>query len=130
MNNLECLPNEIFIEIFQYFNIKELFQAFNNLNYRFNRLIQSLNNLVFKFYDDTSREKHEFLPYVDTLVIYSSYHVDFKLFENIHHLNLIQIPNGFIKTAINSKVATCLEDLSIKKNTGTFGSYIIQRNLW
>ncbi len=55
MNNnisrLEFLPNETFIEIFQYFDSKELFQAFDNLNIRFNRLIRSIDYLIFKLYD-------------------------------------------------------------------------------
>ncbi|CAF0837273.1 unnamed protein product [Adineta steineri] len=42
---MEYFPNEILIEIFKYFDIQELFQAFYNLNSRFNILLHSLNNL-------------------------------------------------------------------------------------
>ena len=39
----ECLPNEIFIECFEYLNTFEIFYSFHRLNYRFNQLIQSIS---------------------------------------------------------------------------------------
>ncbi|CAF1194366.1 unnamed protein product [Adineta steineri] len=49
MNCLEVLPNEILLEIFKYFDAQQLFQAFYNLNFRFNQLIQSFNQLQLTF---------------------------------------------------------------------------------
>jgi hypothetical protein len=39
---LELLPNEIFIECFQYLNTPDLFYSFNGLNYRFHTLIRNI----------------------------------------------------------------------------------------
>ncbi|CAF0916152.1 unnamed protein product [Adineta ricciae] len=39
MTNLEHLPNEVFHELFEYFNVIELIHAFRNLNSRFNKLL-------------------------------------------------------------------------------------------
>ena len=38
----EFLPNEIFIECFQYLNTYDIFHSFDQLNYRFNQLIRSI----------------------------------------------------------------------------------------
>ena len=43
--SFEDLPNEIFQEIFQYFDARMLYQIFYHLNHRFNQFIQSLCNL-------------------------------------------------------------------------------------
>ncbi|CAF1511023.1 unnamed protein product [Adineta steineri] len=37
--NLECLANEILIDLFEYFKIEDLFHTFYNVNYRFNILL-------------------------------------------------------------------------------------------
>ena len=39
---LELLPNEILFECFQYLNAVHIFQSFDQLNYRFNKLIRSI----------------------------------------------------------------------------------------
>ncbi|CAF4215929.1 unnamed protein product, partial [Adineta steineri] len=38
---LESLPNEIFIEFFQYLNATDIFYSFDQLNHRFNKLIRN-----------------------------------------------------------------------------------------
>lgn len=39
----ESLPNEIFIECFEYFECFEIFHSFDQLNYRFNQLIRNIS---------------------------------------------------------------------------------------
>ena len=59
---LELLPNEIFIECFQYLNAPDIFHSFDRLNYRFYRLIrniplhlnfQQLKKPLFKYFCQT-----------------------------------------------------------------------------
>ena len=38
----ELLPNEIFIECFQYLNTLDIFYSFDQLNYRFSILIRNI----------------------------------------------------------------------------------------
>ena len=38
----ELLPNEIFIECFQYLNAPDIFYSFDQLNYRFHTLIRNI----------------------------------------------------------------------------------------
>jgi hypothetical protein len=40
--NFELLPNEIFIECFDYLNAPEIFYSFDQLNYRFSKLIRTI----------------------------------------------------------------------------------------
>ena len=42
MSQLEILPNEIIINIFEYLNAPDLFNGFDGLNYRFQRLITNI----------------------------------------------------------------------------------------
>ncbi|CAF1396806.1 unnamed protein product [Rotaria sp. Silwood1] len=52
---IENLPNELFFEIFEYLDGCEIYQAFSNLNYHFQQLINSLFLLLkFNFYRLTS----------------------------------------------------------------------------
>jgi hypothetical protein len=115
-SQLELLPNETFIEIFQYFDIKQLFQTFDNLNSRFNKLIRSLNNLIFKVYDNYI-PKDNFIPYIDNLIIHCQDYLSFKCFTNIRHLNLIQL-TGYSLEQLDSKTLPYLEDLSVKNING------------
>jgi len=42
LSTLELLPNEILIECFEYLNAFEIFYSFDQLNYRFNKLIRNI----------------------------------------------------------------------------------------
>jgi hypothetical protein len=48
--NFELLPSEILIECFEYLNGSDIFHSFDQLNYRFDKLIQTLS-LYFNFQD-------------------------------------------------------------------------------
>jgi hypothetical protein len=118
MNNnisrLELLPNETFIEIFQYFDSKELFQAFDNLNIRFNRLIRSFGYLIFKLYDPNDIYQYDFIPYIDSLVIHCQTSFDPQVFTNIRHLSIIRL-TAYSAVLIQNKYLPYLEDLTVKK---------------
>jgi len=96
-SRLELLPNEILLLFFQYFNAQDLFQAFYNLNNRFNQLIQSFNelHLVFQM-KKTDYNDNIFSSYVYTLVIDYNIDVNLRHFPNIHHLKLDNITIKFI----------------------------------
>jgi hypothetical protein len=56
----ELLPNEIFIECFEYFNVLEIYYSFDVLNSRFNKLIRNIplnidfQNVRKKLFDEFS----------------------------------------------------------------------------
>jgi hypothetical protein len=112
-SRLELLPNETFIEIFQYMEIKDIFRAFDNLNHRFNILLRSVNNLIFKLWDGSYINVNSFLPYIDTLVILCRIDIQLSYFPNIRHLNLIQLTDQFL-IQLNSQTLPFLEYLFIK----------------
>ncbi|CAF5165164.1 unnamed protein product, partial [Rotaria sp. Silwood1] len=91
-SQLEILPNEILIHIFQYFDARDLFQTFYNLNFRFNRLLQSLKYLSLTMLKYNSNEIHDyniFAPYIYTLVIDYAVDIDLNQFVNLHRLILL-----------------------------------------
>jgi hypothetical protein len=45
----ELLPNEIFLECFQYLNAPDTFHSFDQLNYRFYTLIRNIYPLYLDF---------------------------------------------------------------------------------
>jgi len=79
-SQLEFLPNEILLEIFEYLDARDLYRAIHNLNLRFNILLQSLNelSLILSICDrDEIANNAIFLPYIHTLII--KYKTDVKL---------------------------------------------------
>jgi hypothetical protein len=53
--NLECLSNEILLQIFEYLDGEELFNAFDNLNSKFKMLIRTQNEkIIFKLSEDNN----------------------------------------------------------------------------
>lgn len=94
-NRLELLPNEIFIEIFEYFGAPDLYQAFYNLNSRFNVLLQSLDQLYLIL---PSFDLHDpiFLPYISTLIINKRINVILDQFTHIRRLILHWLPDNIL----------------------------------
>jgi hypothetical protein len=61
-SRFELLPNEILIEIFEYVDARKLYQAFYDLNFRLNILLQSLNHLhLFIHYDKNKNDRYDSL---------------------------------------------------------------------
>lgn len=76
---LECLPNEIILKIFNYFSLIELYQSFKDLSQRFNNLLQSLDNHALELWssdEDAEHEMHQFFsPTISALVINDDYNL-------------------------------------------------------
>lgn len=116
-NQLEELPNEILIDLFQYFDAKELFQIFYNLNSRLNTIIESFHhlNLIFHmqfFTDNQIDDQHLFPFYVHTLIVGRAININLNQFSNIHCLKL-ECPLKRVLTQLNSKILPHLKQLSI-----------------
>ncbi|CAF0912128.1 unnamed protein product [Adineta steineri] len=115
LSRLECLPNEILMYIFQYFDARDLFRAFYNLNYHFNTLLQSLNYLSFTLLKYKSIEINDYIiftSYIYTLTIYNTVDIDLNNFTNLHRLNLIQPTSNQLKQIVFSTLPY-LEHLTI-----------------
>jgi len=84
---LEYFPNEIFIEIFKHLDIQDLFQAFYNLNFRFNKLLHSLNHLSEENYNYFSLCEFP-IDCISTLIITAEVYVDFKIMSVLSFLRV------------------------------------------
>jgi hypothetical protein len=120
MNNvflLEVLPNELIIELFKYFNTRELFRAFYNLNFRFNCLIQSLIHLTYS----TKKTDYDILsyPFIRTLIIDTQIEEKLICFPNLHRLILDYVTDDLI-FQLNSNTLPNLEYLSIDHKVHPF----------
>ena len=114
---LEQLPNEILIEIFRYFDARDLFLSFYDLNARFNALIKSFNhlNLVFymKFFIDNQIDTSDLFPfYVYTLIVGQAININLSQFSNIRCLKL-ECPLKSVLSQLNSNVLPHLKHLFI-----------------
>ena len=72
LSQLETLPNEILIEIFEHLDARDLFRAFYNLNLRINKLLQCLNKLclMLSIHDREEISANAiFLPYIQILIV-------------------------------------------------------------
>ena len=68
INKLELLPNEIFMECFQYLTATEIFYSFDQLNYRFHTLIRNISLYV----NFENIRKSMFDRFCNTLLVDSS----------------------------------------------------------
>ncbi|CAF3433170.1 unnamed protein product [Rotaria socialis] len=93
---LESLPDEIFVEIFEYVSIQDLYRGFYSLNLRFRMIIASLTNL----HGETTfeRELHSlpFRFFASRITKFSMHHVDLmdlSPFSAVRSLTLYIEPN-------------------------------------
>lgn len=113
---LESLPNEILLDLYEYFDIRELYQSFYNLNHRFNFLLQSLSHL--SLYYQTPNDNYSidfnmiFSSRVYTINIYSQNNLELKQFYNLHRL-IIWFPTDEQIIQINTESFPYLEYLSV-----------------
>lgn len=113
-SRLETLPNETLIEIFQYFQIDELFRTFDKLNSRFNTLLRvNNNNLILNLWSYNFTPANSFTPYVDTLVIHYM-DVNMTHFQNIRRLKIVRLTQELLNK-FNADSLPCLESLFIHK---------------
>jgi hypothetical protein len=91
-SELEFLPNEILIDIFQYFDARDLFRMFYDLNTRFNNLLQSLIDLTIVFTQFNARKimHADIDPYcVQTMTLDRSKDIDLKDYSNLRRLKFL-----------------------------------------
>ncbi|CAF3402647.1 unnamed protein product [Rotaria socialis] len=122
----ETLPNELLMNIFQYFDARDLFRAFHNLNCRFNRLLRSLRYVCFtliKFDSNESNDYHIFAPYIYNLVIDHAVNIDLSRFANLHRLTLLSPTSNQLKQVVSNSL-DYLEYLSIGYEHFLFSYYI------
>ncbi|CAF1429201.1 unnamed protein product [Adineta steineri] len=113
----EELPNEILIDLFQYFDARNLFQIFYNLNYRLNTLIQYFRhlNLIFymeSFIDNQISSNYLFPFYIRTLIVGRAININLDRFSNIHYLKL-ECPLKRVLAQLNSNELPYLQQLTI-----------------
>lgn len=116
-NQFENLPNEILIDIFQYFDARELFQIFYNLNMRLNELIKSFHHLNLRFHvelysNNEINSTHLFPYYVHTLLVGRATNINLNQFSNIYSLKL-ECPLKRVLAQVNSNNLPNLKHLSV-----------------
>ncbi len=113
---LESLPNEILIVLFEYFDARDLFRAFFNLNTRFNDLLRSLNHLslaISAFNRAENENDKTFLPYIHHLIVDDPINIDFARFTQIHCLVLMHATYEQIQQ-LKKDILPDLKHLSIR----------------
>jgi hypothetical protein len=109
----EALPNELLINIFRYLKTPDLFQSFYNINFRFNSLIESLNNLHLII----SESNHVininlFSPYIHSLITIGEVDINLQHFKNLRCL-ILQYPTHKLFKRFEDNILPHLEYLSI-----------------
>ena len=117
MSQLEQMPNEILIDIFQYLDARDLFQSFYHLNSRFNALIRSFHNLHLHFHmryfvDNQINDDDLFPFYVYTFIVGRAINVNLNQFSNARCLKL-ECPLERVIAQLNPNVLPHLKHLSI-----------------
>ncbi|CAF1298128.1 unnamed protein product [Rotaria sordida] len=109
----ELLPNEILINIFKYLNTSDIFQSFYNLNFRFNTLIESLNNLHLTISEDNQYINIDlFSPYIHSLITIGDVNINLHYFKNLHRL-ILHYPTNKLLEQLDIDNLPYLEYLSI-----------------
>ncbi|CAF0798300.1 unnamed protein product [Rotaria sordida] len=115
-SQLEDLPNELLSEIFKNLDARDLFRAFNNLNNRFNQLIQSFQHLQLFFHMDVSNvlktNDEIFSFYVYTLIVNPWINFNLQNFSNVRRLRLNN-PLPKVLEQLQPNVMPYLEHLSV-----------------
>ncbi|UJR32272.1 hypothetical protein I4U23_019737 [Adineta vaga] len=115
-SNIECLPNEILIDVFEYLDAQSLFNAFYKLNYRLNNLLYSLTSISLTISKkNTNRLDHfqEFFAFINKLTIEPTININFDRFIKIRCLSLTYVPNEALIQLQHIDILPCLEHLLI-----------------
>ncbi|CAF5026481.1 unnamed protein product [Rotaria sp. Silwood1] len=87
---LESFPNEIFIEIFDYLSLHDLYQAFQGLNQRINDILQSLNNRAIRLWSTDEKTEIDmnkfFASTITSLDIKDEYDINLNQYPKINSL--------------------------------------------
>ncbi|CAF0837163.1 unnamed protein product [Adineta steineri] len=86
--HLEDFSNELFFEIFEYFDILDIYHSFWGINQRFNNLLQSLNNLPLIIQNENLLPFDFCAHQINRLKINTTKPIDLTHFSNLHTLEL------------------------------------------
>jgi hypothetical protein len=112
---LEDFPNEILMEILKNLDVQNLFQAFYHLNFRFNTLLHSVNDLTYTISENNSDDsilRHFPIHHISTLMINAEISVDLERFTHIRCLILVTRTDVHIEQLLIQTLPS-LEHLSI-----------------
>ena len=88
---LEHFPNELLLYLFEFIDIRDLFDGFWNLNTRFNRLLRSLHKLALSLDRNDQNLIDFFSNQITQLILNTWENVDLKQFPNVQSLIIHQI---------------------------------------
>jgi hypothetical protein len=104
INSIENLSNEFFYEIFEYLDGCEIYYSFSNLNFRFQKLINS-SSLLLKLKFDDSPSNKIFLNNYQQIFLHNQNQI-FSI-----HLWTLEDINQIISSLIIDSSFNCLESL-------------------
>jgi hypothetical protein len=113
----EDLPNELLIEIFEYIDIRDLFNGFLNLNKRINDLLRILRNLSYNIERSNPILISLFANQITRVIINTWQDIDLHQFPYLHSLILHQSTINQLKQ-IRSEFMPHLVYLSISSLSG------------
>ncbi|CAF3664577.1 unnamed protein product [Rotaria sp. Silwood1] len=124
---LEHLPNELLIDIFEYLDARDLIYGFWGLNKRFNHILQSLENLSLTIKNDESKLIPLFASQIKRLIVDTCLNIDFTQFPYLYSLILFDLTENQFRQ-IQSEFMPHLVYISISSNNKSyFLSQLIQR---
>ncbi|CAF0744678.1 unnamed protein product [Adineta ricciae] len=93
---IEHFPNELLLDLFEYIDIRDLFDGFWNLNTRFNHLLRSSHKLALNLERNDQNSIDFFSNQITQLILNTWENVDLKQFPNvqsliIHHMTYDQL---------------------------------------
>ncbi|CAM4774752.1 unnamed protein product [Rotaria magnacalcarata] len=134
-NDYDIFSIGTFIEIFQYLNLISFFRAFDTLNFRFDRLLRNVNNLIYYHWDNKYASIKNLIPHIDTLIVCCPVLMNLNQFTHIRYLKLTSLTDELLCRVSNiylikmSHTIKQLEDLPNEILTEIF-EYIDATNLF
>jgi uncharacterized protein YqfB (UPF0267 family) len=95
---IENLSNECFYEIFDYLDGIDIYEAFSNLNYRFQQLLNS-SSLLFKIKSDDSTSEEIFRDNYELILVHNKH--------QIYSINLWTMENMFLARSLYTINSSC-----------------------
>jgi hypothetical protein len=126
---LELFPNEIFIEIFDYLSLDDLYQLFKGLNQRIDQILQSLNNRTLRLQSNYHGKKQIhinrfFASNAFALNICGKYHFDFKHFPNLRSITYVDATHIQLQYLLQSTF--CHEKMNYLNVKSDHLSFLVQ----
>ena len=106
---LEDLPNELFLHLFNYLDIRTLFHSFWGLNRRLNDIIHSINDLSLILEKDERILMEVFSRQIIRLKLNTSQAIDLNGLENLQVLELPQASNSQIEQVRSDRMPNLMQ---------------------